>query len=54
MDGRLTGEHGVGLTVKEYLGMHASAAEIGIMRRIKYAFDPKGLLNPGKIFPDSG
>jgi glycolate oxidase len=53
MDGRLTGEHGVGLTVKEYLGMHASAAEIGIMRRIKHAFDPKGLLNPGKIFPDS-
>jgi glycolate oxidase len=53
MDGRLTGEHGVGLTVKDYLGLHTSAAEIGIMKRIKHAFDPKGLLNPGKIFPDS-
>lgn len=53
MEGRLTGEHGVGLTVKEYLGMHTSATEIGLMKRIKHAFDPKGLLNPGKIFPGS-
>ena len=53
MNGRLTGEHGVGLTVKDYLGLHTSVEELGIMKRIKAAFDPKGLLNPGKIFPDA-
>jgi glycolate oxidase len=52
MDGRLTGEHGVGITVKDYLGLHTSPAEIALMKRIKHAFDPKGLLNPGKIFPE--
>ncbi|OPY70190.1 MAG: putative FAD-linked oxidoreductase [Syntrophorhabdaceae bacterium PtaU1.Bin034] len=52
MDGKLTGEHGVGLTVKNYLDMQMSEAEIALMRRIKEAFDPKGFLNPGKIFPD--
>jgi len=54
MDGRLTGEHGVGVTVKEYLGLHTSPAHMHLMKRIKHAFDPKGLLNPGKIFPDEG
>jgi len=29
-----------------------SPAEIALMKRIKYAFDPKGILNPGKIFPE--
>ena len=52
MEGKLTGEHGVGITVKDYLGLQMTADEIGLMKRIKHAFDPKGLLNPGKIFPD--
>ena len=52
MGGKLTGEHGVGLTAKNYMGRQMSEAEIGLMRRIKWAFDPKGILNPGKIFPD--
>ncbi|MEN6615693.1 MAG: FAD-linked oxidase C-terminal domain-containing protein [Syntrophorhabdus sp.] len=52
MGGSLTGEHGVGLTVMDYLPMQIKAETIGIMRRIKDAFDPAGLLNPGKIFKD--
>ena len=52
MQGKLTGEHGVGITVKDYLGLQMTPHEIGLMKRIKHAFDPKGLLNPGKIFPD--
>lgn len=52
MEGKLTGEHGVGITVKDYLGLQMTSDEIGLMKRIKYAFDPKGLLNPGKIFPE--
>lgn len=54
MGGKLTGEHGVGLTAKSYLTMQMSRAEIDLMRRIKAAFDPEGILNPGKIFPDEG
>ncbi len=54
MDGKLTGEHGVGLTVKNYIDMQMTDTEIALMRRIKEAFDPKGCFNPGKMFPDSG
>jgi glycolate oxidase len=52
MDGRLTGEHGVGMTVKDYLRLQMSEGEISLMKRVKAAFDPKGILNPGKIFPE--
>jgi glycolate oxidase len=52
MNGKLTGEHGVGLTAKNYMSIQMGPAEIALMKRIKWAFDPKGLLNPGKIFPD--
>jgi glycolate oxidase len=48
--GMITGEHGIGLIRKEYLGISLDAAQIAVMRRIKEALDPKGIMNPGKIF----
>ena len=52
MGGTISGEHGVGLTKKQFIGMELSETSIGIMKSIKNIFDPKGILNPGKIFPD--
>lgn len=48
--GSVSAEHGVGLEKKPYLGLCRSATEIDLMRTIKAALDPKGILNPGKIF----
>lgn len=48
--GSISAEHGVGLLKRDYLGYTRSPAEIELMRAIRRAFDPKGLLNPGKIF----
>ncbi|MDD5287417.1 MAG: FAD-linked oxidase C-terminal domain-containing protein [Desulfuromonadaceae bacterium] len=50
MGGTITGEHGVGLAKKKYLPKLLGESGIRIMRGIKNAFDPKGILNPGKIF----
>jgi glycolate oxidase len=51
LGGMLTAEHGVGVTRRPYLPMALSEAQIEIMRGIKAAFDPHGLLNPGKVLP---
>ncbi len=51
LGGSLTGEHGVGYSQREYIGIMKSQAELAIMKRLKDAFDPQGILNPGKIFP---
>jgi glycolate oxidase len=51
LGGTISGEHGVGLTKKQYLGMELPEISIEIMKKIKGVFDPKGILNPGKIFP---
>ena len=50
--GTVSGEHGIGLAKKEYLARQIGAGGVRVMKRIKDAFDPKGLLNPGKIFVD--
>ncbi len=48
--GSVSAEHGVGLEKKPWLSISRSAEEIALMRTVKNALDPKGLLNPGKIF----
>lgn len=50
MGGTITGEHGVGISKAPYLGLEIPEAGIQLMSRIKTAFDPMGILNPGKIF----
>lgn len=50
LGGTITGEHGVGLAKKTFLPGAVGELNIELMRRVKEAFDPTGLLNPGKIF----
>jgi glycolate oxidase len=54
LGGTLSGEHGIGVTKAPYLAIEQSADLIALERDLKRAFDPRGLLNPGKIFPASG
>jgi glycolate oxidase len=51
MEGSISGEHGIGFAKAPYLPLELSAEEIALMKRVKAAFDPAGILNPGKIFP---
>ena len=48
-NGSISAEHGVGMTKRDYLHYSRSAEEIAIMRAVKAVFDPKGIMNPGKI-----
>lgn len=49
MGGTISGEHGIGLVQKEYMDIAFSDMQMQVMRQIKQVFDPKGILNPGKI-----
>jgi glycolate oxidase len=49
--GVLTGEHGVGIEKRDLMGVMFSDVDLATQQRVKCAFDPKSLLNPGKMFP---
>jgi len=51
--GTLSGEHGIGVLKAPYLALEQSPQLIDWQKRVKHTFDPKGILNPGKIFPTS-
>jgi glycolate oxidase len=50
LGGRITAEHGIGLLRKSFLPLNLDPYQIEILKRLKKAFDPKNILNPGKIF----
>jgi glycolate oxidase len=50
LEGSVTGEHGVGFSKAPYLPLEVTQPTIDLMKRVKHAFDPHGILNPGKIF----
>jgi D-lactate dehydrogenase len=52
MRGTLSGEHGVGLEKRPFMGLEFDTATLDLMRAIKKQFDPNGILNPGKLLPD--
>jgi D-lactate dehydrogenase (cytochrome) len=52
LGGSITGEHGVGSEKREFMLMMFNADELSAMADIKTVFDPDGLLNPGKLFPE--
>jgi glycolate oxidase len=49
LDGTITGEHGIGLAKLAYLPARLGADQMALLRRVKAAFDPAGILNPGKL-----
>ena len=49
--GSVSAEHGIGMEKREHLHLSRSRDEIRIMRLLKQALDPKGILNPGRVFP---
>jgi glycolate oxidase len=50
LGGTISGEHGIGLIQQEYMNIVFPAKAIDIQKQIKNVFDPKGILNPGKMF----
>ena len=50
LGGTITGEHGIGIAKKEFLPKFAGVAQMRVMRELRKALDPKGILNPGKMF----
>jgi FAD/FMN-containing dehydrogenase len=50
LNGVISGEHGIGLEKKKYLKNAMAPEAIELLKQIKTVFDPKGILNPGKIW----
>lgn len=50
LGGTLTGEHGIGILKKRWLGLELGDDQLDLQRQIKRVFDPQGILNPGKVF----
>jgi glycolate oxidase len=53
LQGSITGEHGVGLAKRDFLGLELPPSMIDFQRSLKFFFDPRGLVNPGKVFPEA-
>ena len=51
LEGTISGEHGVGIEKRDYVGWEIAADTLAVMRDLKRVFDPKGILNPGKCLP---
>ena len=51
LDGTLSGEHGVGIEKRDFVDREIEPVTLALMKRIKNEFDPKGILNPDKMFP---
>ncbi|MGH7707808.1 MAG: FAD-binding oxidoreductase [Vulcanimicrobiaceae bacterium] len=54
LGGTLSGEHGIGLLKKQFIELDLGVETLTLLRRIKAAVDPLGIMNPGKIFPEPG
>jgi glycolate oxidase len=54
MGGSITGEHGIGVEKRDFLPVMFNADEIDCFQRLRAAFDPLGIANPGKMFPGTG
>ncbi len=52
LGGTLSGEHGIGTEKRRFVAQEIDSVTLDLMRAIKQQFDPHGLLNPGKLFPD--
>jgi glycolate oxidase len=53
LGGTISGEHGIGLVQRDYMDIAFNKVQMQLMRQIKQVFDPKGILNPGKILTNA-
>ena len=51
LGGTLSGEHGIGLVQRPFMDIAFSPVQLSLMRAVKNAFDPQGIMNPGKVLP---